>query len=208
MSVADHLQPDEQVLYQARVSRISLVPWALLLALLAIGGGLAWQMMDNPIAAMVLGAAALAVAAVIGWKLFVLNSFDFVLTNHRVIRQTGLLTRRSIDSHLEKVNNVEHTQTIWGRLLGYGDVVVDTASETGMTVFHQISRPLDFKRAIVQAAEVYRSGRLPAGAAGFVAPAARPSGEERMRQLKALLDQGMISPQEFEAKRQQVLADM
>jgi uncharacterized membrane protein YdbT with pleckstrin-like domain len=209
MSVADHLQSDEEVLYQARVSRISLIPWALLLALFVIGGLFAWQGMDNPAAGVVLGILALIVAAVVGWKLFVLNSHDFVLTNHRVIRQTGILTRRSVDSHLEKVNNVEHTQTIWGRILGYGDVVVDTASETGMTVFHQISRPLDFKKAIVQAAEVYRSGRsrFPAGAVPLAAPA-RPSGEERMRQLKSLLDQGLISPQEFEAKRQQILSEM
>jgi uncharacterized membrane protein YdbT with pleckstrin-like domain len=209
MSVADHLQPEEEVLFQARVSRVPLIPWAVLLALFAIGAGFAWQALGQPIAAIVLGIVALVVAAVIGWKLFVLNSYDYVLTNHRVIRQTGLLTRHSVDSNLEKVNNVEHTQTLWGRILGYGDVVVDTASETGMTVFSQISRPLDFKRAIVQAAETYRSGqgRFPAGAAGFAAPA-RPSGEERMRQLKALLDQGMISPQEFEAKRQQVLSEM
>lgn len=209
MSVADHLQSDEEVLYQAQVSRVPLIPWAVLLALFAIGAGFAWQGLDNPAAAAVLGIVALVVAAVIGWKLFVLNSHDYVLTSRRVIRQTGILTRRSVDSNLDKVNNVEHTQTVWGRILGYGDVVVDTASETGTTVFNQISRPLEFKKAIVQAADAYRSsqGRLPGGAVAFAAPA-RPSGEERMRQLKKLLDDGLISPQEFEAKRQQVLSEM
>lgn len=205
MGIADQLQPDEEILYQAHVSRISLIPWVLLLALLAAGAGVLYSMFALFEVAVALGIAAAVVLAVVGWKYYVLQSHEYILTNRRVVQQTGILTRRSVDSHLEKLNNVEHVQTLWGRILGYGDVLIDTASETGTTVFRQISQPLEFKRAILGAAEAYRAGRggrmMPAAPAG-------PSGAERLRELKALLDDGLISPEEFEAKRRQILAEM
>lgn len=206
MSVEDHLQTGEQVLYQAQVSRISLVPWVLLAVVLAVGGGVAWnQTADATVGGLSLLpflAAALYVLA----RYLVLRSHEYVLTDRRVIRQTGIVSKQSVDSRLDKVNNVEHRQTVWGRLLGYGDVWVDTASETGITMFQQISHPVDFKRAIIEAAEAYRSwGRGPAAAS---AQPSQPSGAERLRQLKALFDDGLISREEFEAKRAQLMAEL
>ncbi|HEX2224079.1 MAG TPA: PH domain-containing protein [Thermoanaerobaculia bacterium] len=205
--MAGQLQADEEVLYQAHVSRISLIPWGLVLALFAVGAGVAQASAFTEVA-IGLGIVAAVVLAVIGWKYYVLQSHEYLLTNRRVVQQTGILTRRSVDSHLEKINNVEHVQTLWGRILGYGDVLIDTASETGTTVFRQISNPLDFKRAILGAAEAYRRGRAVPVAAGVSGIPAGPSGAERMRQLKTLLDDGLISPEEFEAKRRQILAEM
>jgi len=91
---------------------------------------------------------------------------------------------------------------IWGRLLGYGDVVIDTASETGATLFPGISDPVEFKKAILGAVEAYRQSGATAPAAAVLSPA------EKIRQLKKLLDDGLISPQEFEAKRKEMLAEM
>ena len=120
----------------------------------------------------------------------------------RVIQQQGILSKRSMDSRLDKINNIEHRQSLWGRLLGYGDVEIDTASETGICRFNNVAHPVEFKRAILTAAEQYRAGGVPA------AVAAAPSGAERMRQLKALLDDGLISKEEFEAKRRELLAQL
>jgi uncharacterized membrane protein YdbT with pleckstrin-like domain len=134
----------------------------------------------------------------------VLRSNEHVLTNRRMIQQTGIFNKRSMDAPLDKVNNVEHWQTLWGRLLGYGDVEIDTASEHGATRFHDISRPLEFKNAIVGAAEAYRSHRF----APPPAAAAPSSGAERLRQLKALLDDGLISGEEYEVKRRKLLEEI
>ena len=99
---------------------------------------------------------------VFAWKDFVRRANDYVLTNHRLIQEIGILSRRSMDSRLDKINNVEHRQTLWGRLLSYGDVEIDTASETGAAVFRNVSHPLEFKNAILAAAEQYRAGgRMP-----------------------------------------------
>lgn len=203
MSLQDHLQPGEEVLYRAHITRLVLAPWMALLAVLLAGAAFVWFGLENAAGALTALAAAVGVGAVLGWKLLVLRASEFVLTNHRVLRNMGLLNRQSMDSRLDKINNIEHRQTLWGRLLGFGDVEIDTASEHGMAVYPNISRPLDFKRAIAAAAEHYRA----AGRTGVVA-AAGPTGAERLRQLKALLDDGIISRDEYEEKRRQLLAEL
>lgn len=214
MGVDEQLQTDEEILYRAHVTRISLIPWFVLLAVLTAASVVVWNLTGNVPGTAVLGVLVLGALGTIGVKLLVLRSNEYVLTNRRVIRQTGIFTQRSIDSHLEKVNNVEHVQTLWGRILGYGDVLVDTASETGTTLFPRISRPLDFKRAIVGAAEAYRANRglafagRPAAVSAVSAAPAPPAGAERLRQLKGLLDDGLISAEEFESKRRQILSEM
>lgn len=204
MAIEDQLQSGEEILYRAHLTRLPLVPWALGLALALVGAGLAWSVLDIPLLALAAGAVALVLLGFILVKLLVLRSYDYVLTNRRVIREEGIVSRRSMDASLGKINNVEHRQTVWGRLLGYGDVEIDTASETGTTRFAGISRPLDFKREILSATEAYRH----AGLALPVAAAAPLSPAEKIRQLKGLLDEGLISPQEFEAKRRELLAEM
>ena len=205
MGVDEQIQPGEEVVYRAHVTRISLVPWVLGLALVVAGAAIAWQYAPEPAILIAAGALAAVLAVMILWKLMVLRSYEHVLTNRRMIQQTGIFNKRSMDAPLDKVNNVEHWQTLWGRMLGYGDVEIDTASEHGATRFKDIARPLEFKNAIVGATEAYRSRRF--------APAAPPSqiatsGADRLRQLKGLLDDGLISQEEFEMKRQKLLEEI
>lgn len=204
MAIEDQLQSGEEILYRAHLTRLPLVPWILGLALALVGAGLAWNLLGSEPLALAAGAVALVLLGFILVKWMVLRSHDYVLTNRRVIREEGIVSRRSMDASLGKINNVEHRQTVWGRLLGYGDVEIDTASETGTTRFAGISRPLDFKREILSATEAYRyAGSLPPAAA-----AAPLSPAEKIRQLKELLDEGLISPEEFEVKRRELLAEM
>lgn len=208
MSVDEQLQPGEEVLYRAETTRISLLPRAALAVLAAVGALVIWQGgYGPPPLAVAVGAIALVLAIWALWGLMLLRSNEYVLTTHRLILQTGLLSKRSMDSRLDKVNNVEHRQTLWGRILGFGDLEIDTASETGAAIFPRISRPLDFKRAILGAVEEYRSHLVrPLVAAAPAAPSVPAA--ERIRQLKGLLDEGLISPQEFEAKRRQLLEEV
>lgn len=201
MAVEEQLQPGEEIVYRAHPTRVALIPPLALAALAAAGGLFAWQV-DVPVLALIAGGIAAVLLLVVGWKLLMLRTYEYVLTNRRVVRQWGLVSKTSVDSYLDKLNNVEHRQDLWGRLLGYGDVEIDTASETGTTLFRRISRPLEFKRQILAATDALRAGR-----AGVPA-AALPSAAERLRQLKALLDDGLISEAEFEGKRRQLLEEM
>ncbi|HEY2737830.1 MAG TPA: PH domain-containing protein [Thermoanaerobaculia bacterium] len=220
MSVEEQLQPGEQILYRAQTTRISLAPRIALTALAALGALIAWHASSSHTGMAPLAVALAVIGLVLGiWtlsRLLLLRSNEYIVTNLRLIQQTGLLTKRSMDVRLDKINNVEHRQTIWGRLLGFGDLEIDTASETGRALFPDIGHPLQFKRAILAAVEDYRGRAFrpvvmppppvqaasPASALSAVPPA------DRIRQLKKLLDEGLISPQEFEAKRRQALDEM
>ena len=204
MGVEEQLQSEEEVVYRAHVTRISLVPWIAGLVLVVAGAIIAWQIAPEPWLLILAGVLAVVLGITVLFKLVVLRSYEHVLTNRRLIQQTGILNKRSSDAPLDKVNNVEHLQTLWGRILGYGDVEIDTASEHGCTRFAGISRPLEFKNAITAAAEAYRSRRF----APAAAPAAAPSGADRLRELKRLLDDGLISPEEFEVKRRKLLEEI
>lgn len=205
MSVRRQLQPGEEILFQARISRIALLP-QLGLALLALAACLTFLKVSQSLAGWLTGVViGLAGAGLLAVKVLVLRSHEYVLTNRRLIRQIGIVAKSSIDSQLDKINNVEHKQTVWGRLLGYGDVEVDTASEHGCTRFSYVARPLAFKSAILGAREHYRSAQ----AGGVAVQAARPlSGAERLRQLKELLDDGLISEVEFQERRRVLLAEL
>lgn len=204
MRIESQLQPGEEILYRAYVTPLTLIPVVAVAVIALVAAAAAYHFQhQQPVIALIL----LAVAAIAGlvylWKDFARRANDYVLTNHRLIQETGILSRRSIDSRLDKINNVEYRQTLWGRLLNYGDVEIDTASDAGISVFRNISHPLQYRNAILSAAEQYRSaGRFPAAA-----PAA-PSGAERMRQLKALFDDGLISHEEYEAKRRDLLSQL
>jgi uncharacterized membrane protein YdbT with pleckstrin-like domain len=205
MKIEQQLQPGEEILYRAYVTRWSLLPVAVLAGLALALAAVAWfgfQQPHHAIVALALLAVAVIFGAVYAWRDFIRRANDFVLTNHRIIQEIGVLSRRSIDSRLDKINNVEHRQTLLGRLLSYGDVEIDTASQAGVSVFRNVSHPLELRNGILAAAEQYRS-------MGRIAPAAAaPSGAERMRQLKALFDDGIISREEYEAKRQELMAQL
>lgn len=206
MRIESQLQPGEEILYRAYLTRLTLIPVAVAAGVALVLAAVAWFHFQNGLVALLLLGTAAILGLVYLWKDFVRRANDYVLTNHRLIQEAGILSRRSIDSRLDKINNVEYRQTLWGRLLNYGDVEIDTASDAGMSVFRKISHPLQFRNAILAAAEQYRAAGRFAPAAP-VAPAA-PSGAERMRQLKALFDDGLISREEYEAKRRELLANL
>jgi uncharacterized membrane protein YdbT with pleckstrin-like domain len=203
MRIEAQLQPGEEILYRAYVTRLTQTPLVVVMVLALGIAAAAWFQFQNAPGALIALAVAVLAGLFFAWKDFVRRANDYVLTNHRLIQEIGILSRRSMDSRLDKINNVEHRQTLWGRLLSYGDVEIDTASETGAAVFRNVSHPLEFKNAIQAAAEQYRAG----GRVPLAAPAG-PSGAERMRQLKTLLDDGLISPEEYEAKRRELLSQL
>jgi len=85
----------------------------------------------------------------LAWRLNV-----YVLTNRRVAEVTGIISKKVSDSSLEKLTDVVLSQSLFGRMLGYGSIEVLTASAgAGVNHLKQISRPLEFKQAMMNAKE-------------------------------------------------------
>lgn len=145
----------------------------------------------------------------------------YIITNRRVMEVRGTINKHVRDSALEKVNDVDLTQSIVGRMLGYGTVQIITGSDIGVNKFHRISRPLRFKRAMLNAKEelhVVEPGAEPVepalpGSPGedVGATEVEPvpvSGDEipdLIAELADLHEKGIISEEEFQAKKSELL---
>ena len=70
---------------------------------------------------------------------------EFVITNKRIIMKTGLISRKTFEMNLQKIESVNVDQSFWGRLLGFGTVsIVGTGGSRES--FSDISKPLLFRR--------------------------------------------------------------
>ena len=122
--------------------RALLVPIIWLLLIVVVGAFLfSWwrsTMGDN------LGGAAgqwiIAGVALVLFVIFAARPFaywfttDYVFTTRRIIVRTGLVARKGRDMPLSKVNNVSFDISFWGRLLNYGVLTVDSASDEALVI--------------------------------------------------------------------------
>jgi uncharacterized membrane protein YdbT with pleckstrin-like domain len=128
----------------------------------------------------------------------------YIVTTHRVIQTSGVFSKDVVDSSLEKVNDVKLSQSFLGRMFGYGDIEILTASELGVNLFHEIADPVGFKTAMLNAKE--RLGfDNEAGHEGHAAAADIPSLIARLDDLRK---KGILSEGEFEQKKAELLAKM
>lgn len=70
---------------------------------------------------------------------------EFVITNKRVIMKSGLISRRTLEMNLSKIESVNVEQGVLGRLLGYGTIRIIGTGGT-REAFPMINRPLEFRR--------------------------------------------------------------
>ncbi len=122
---------------------------------------------------------------------------QYVVTSRRVIQLFGVFNKNVTDSSLEKVNDVKMTQSFWGRLFGFGDIQILTASEMGINRFTTIGDPVGFKTAMLNAKAKLESGE------GAPPPAAQQAAV--LANLEALHRAGILTDEEFAAKKKAAL---
>lgn len=122
------------------------------------------------------------------------NNHRYVVTNRRVIQMTGVFNKSVIDSSLDKVNDVKLVQSFWGRVFGYGDIEILTASDMGVNRFVRISSPVRFKTAMLNAKTRLEHGQ----AAGI---AAQRSNAALLAQLDSLHEGGVLTDAEYKKKK-------
>lgn len=157
---------------------------------------------------------------------------DYAVTNQKVVKVAGLLTKRTSGAALEKINDVVMEQGPLGRMLGYGTLKVATASDSTDLTYETMRAPAEFRRAMLDQkmefeqadarhiADAVRAA-APAAALGHAvtmpaplpAPAAPPApavspAEGKLRSLAKLRDDGLLTPEEFEAKKAELLKDL
>jgi uncharacterized membrane protein YdbT with pleckstrin-like domain len=91
------------------------------------------------------------------------QSSDFAVTSKRVMMKTGIFSTRSVELLLSKIEAIAVNQTLGGRLLGYGDIVVTGSGGTEES-FADIQAPLAFRRAVQSVTDTQSSAARGASA--------------------------------------------
>ena len=65
---------------------------------------------------------------------------EYVVTTRRVLQLEGVINKRLVDSSLEKINDAVLTQSLFGRIFGFGDLDILTASETGISRLRMLAQ--------------------------------------------------------------------
>jgi uncharacterized membrane protein YdbT with pleckstrin-like domain len=155
--VEKHLIPGESVQYQTKLH------WIVMLGHIAIAAFLALLGMAFLIARLTAAKApppsnvmylvalfCLMLGAVIFCVgLLQRNATEMAVTNKRVIAKRGLVNRRTIEILLSRIESVAVEEPAFGRLLGYGTVIVRGTGGTP-EMFEKIYRPLELREQVQQ----------------------------------------------------------
>ena len=127
----------------------------------------------------------------------------YVLTTERLITRSGIVARQGVDIPLENINNVIFSQSFIERILSSGDLIVESAGATGQSHFRNIRDPDEFQAMLYKVRED-RSKALEGGPRGT----AHDDATAQLTRLAQLHRDGVISDEEFAAKRQTYLDRM
>jgi hypothetical protein len=181
------LVPGEAVVYQTRLHWIVMLRHLLLGALLLAGSGaLLSYFLNQPRQAndnghlIEGGAAALLVCGIVAILAGVVrrNATEMAVTTRRVVVKQGLVSRKTIELLLNKIETIEVSEPMAGRMLGYGSITMVGTGGTSEP-FHKIAHPLKFRSEVQQQLEKLSSG--PALSADGLTPTPSATSRERLR---------------------------
>ena len=168
------------------------------------------------------------------WGILRYRNEEYLITNRRLIHAEGVVNKKTTDSSLEKINDAVLTESMFGRMFGFGDLDVLTASEEGIERLRMLRDAKDFKKAMIEAKheleiEVGAARSCRRSAPSRLPSPPHPSRRPRRRprplrpprlsrprtasndigaaldRLGDLRDRGLITPEEYAAKRQELL---
>ena len=128
---------------------------------------------------------------------------NFVVTTDRLVFRQGVLAKRGKEIPLERVNDISYSQSIFERMIGAGDLMIESAGERGQETFTDIPRPARVQNEIYRQMELAQSR-----AADRMAGRRELSVPEQLEKLDELRQRGILSQAEFDAKKAQLLDRM
>ena len=146
-------------------------------------------------------------------KYFTWSYTHFVLTDRRVISRSGIVSKRGTEIPLERINNIDFHQRIWERVIGAGDLDIESAGKDGQSHFDFVRHPDGVQHEIYRQMETRNMPQNFPAAAAPAAPAPAPAAPvasvpDQIEQLAHLRDQGHITPEEYEQKKSELLGRM
>lgn len=137
--IDENLMPNEQIAYRVRLHWSAFLPAVLVFILALVATINNMRMFDG---ILYLVAAVLIIPALINY----LNS-EFAVTNRRVIIKMGFISRNSYELLLNRIEGIEVEQSILGRLLGFGTIIV-RGTGGSKEIFNRIEDPIQFRKSV------------------------------------------------------------
>lgn len=128
---------------------------------------------------------------------------NFVVTTDRLIYREGVLGKRGKEIPLERLNDIAVRQSLFERMIGAGDVTIESGGERGQQVFSDIRKPFLVQNVIYS--EIERASARDAARASGGRELSIP---EQIDKLDELRQRGVISQAEFDVKKTQLLDRM
>jgi uncharacterized membrane protein YdbT with pleckstrin-like domain len=207
--LADH----EKLVFDLKPHWVAAVPsvlWTVvLLAFWIVGYRVADGQLDG--SAQNFAQNAVAVIALVAFVFLALIPFlrwrftMFVLTSDRLITRTGIIAKHSKEIPLERINDVTFTQSVVERMLGAGDLLLESAGERGQTRISNVRKPEQVQLMIYKEIEANNTRMMRPDGSTTPATPATPTIPEQIAALARLKDQGVLSETEFESKKQELL---
>jgi membrane protein YdbS with pleckstrin-like domain len=212
------LGEEEHVVYDLRPHWWTLVPSVLVSLLVLVLATLAYGSMpggvfQGPGRVVVQVIAAAVLVVWVGPRVARWATTHLVLTTDRLIYRTGMVAKYAREIPLERIDDVTYSQSLFGRLIGIGDLQVHSGGEQGQVVFEHVRDPKGVQLEIYHGMEASESQPPPPRTPPRPYDALPPtpaSGSpytalDDLERLAALRDRGLISDQEFERKKRDLL---
>lgn len=207
------LNNNEEVLLDVRPHWWFIVPQAALVVAAVIVTAVAAALGAPSIVLYILGAAIVGTLLVFGWRYLNWSGVNFVVTTDRLIFRSGVFSKAGIEIPLERINTVFFNTTLFERMVGSGDLTVESAGEGGQQRFDNVRKPQLIQQEIYRAMEINKTqefsamAQAHAAASGATAQAAL-SIPEQIEQLDQLRLRGVITEAEFQTKKADLLNRM
>jgi uncharacterized membrane protein YdbT with pleckstrin-like domain len=152
---------------------------------------------------LVLAVVLLVVAGWAGLRVLRRRCTNFVVTTDRLVYRSGVVAKHGKEIPLDRVNDIAFHQTLFERLIGTGDLSIESAGAQSRETFGDIPHPASVQNEIYRQMEACIARHAtPAVAHVVSAPLSVP---EQLEKLDDLRQRGIITRAEFEAKKQQLL---
>jgi uncharacterized membrane protein YdbT with pleckstrin-like domain len=220
------LSEDEELIYDLRPHWLTLVVPVLITLVVVVAVGAAWVVMpagdlQQPaqLAVGVLGVVVL-LATVVG-RVLRWATTHFVLTTERLIFRTGVVAKFGREIPLERINDVTFSQSLFERMIGAGDLLLESAGEHGQSRFSNIRDPEavqleiyrqmeanDRRRAGYATTQPHPAVAHPAADRTPTPPTRSPSALDDLERLANLRDRGAVTEEEFQRMKRELLDRM
>jgi uncharacterized membrane protein YdbT with pleckstrin-like domain len=160
---------------------------------------------------------------IVGWL-----TSHFVVTTERVIHRSGWISKHQTDIPLDRIQNIAFKQSVFERMIGAGDITLESAGDESDTTFQDVRHPEQVQKTIYdlrerdeqrrvqpvpQVAQAPAPSAPPASAATVTAAATGtasyggppPEVADELAKLAGLRDRGVISEAEFQAQKARLL---